>query len=91
LNGKVIIPIEYDNISKKYGTDYFETQKDKKYGLLDKNMNFKIQPIYDYIYSFNEAGISYLKKDGKFTLIDKNLKVIVPEKEALNIILGKIM
>lgn len=89
LNGKVIIPIEYDNISKKYGTDYFETQKDKKYGLLDKNMNFKIQPIYDYIYSFNEAGISYLKKDGKFTLIDKNLKVIVPEKEALNIILGK--
>lgn len=89
VNGKVVIPMEYDNITKKYGTDYFETQKDKKYGLLDKNMNFKIQPIYDYIYTFNDVGISYLKKEGKFTLIDKNLKVIVPEKEALNILIGK--
>lgn len=89
LNGKIILPIEYTSIGKKYGTDFYETQKASKYGLIDNNGKFVTNTEYDYIYTFADFGISYLKKDNKYTIVDKTLKTIVPDRGATNVVFGR--
>lgn len=89
FTGKVLLPIEYSAINKKFGTDFFEVQKDSKYSLIDKNAKMVLLGKYDYIYTFTDFGISYLKKDNKFTIVDKTLRTIVPERGAFNVVFGK--
>lgn len=89
FNGKVLLPMEYASINKKYGTDFYEVQKNSKSSLIDKDVKFSELGEYDYIYTFTDFGISHLRNDKKYTVIDKNLKTIIPERGANNIILGR--
>lgn len=88
-NGVTVLPFVYTDISKKAGTEYYQTTKDLKYELIDKNAKTITKEPYDYIYSFTDFGITYLKKDNKFTIINKSLQVIIPERGAINVVFGK--
>ena len=85
--GKAVLPVEYNNITNKYGTNFIEVQKNYKYNLYDQNLLKRTTVDYDYIYTFSNE-LSYLRKDKYYTIVDKNLKVIVPEQLAENIVFG---
>lgn len=89
FDGKELLPIEYASINKKYGIDFYEITKNSKSSLIDKNGKFSMLGEYDYIYTFTDFGISHVRRDKKYTVIDKNLKTIIPELGANNIILGR--
>ncbi len=88
-NGQTILPFVYTDISKKPGTEYYQAIKDLKYELIDKNAKIVTKEPYDYIYSFTDFGITYLKKNNKYTIIDKSLQVIIPERGARDVVFGK--
>jgi hypothetical protein len=89
LTGKVLLPIEYSSINKKYGIDYYEVTKNSKSSLIDKNAKFSTLGEFDYLYTYTDFGVSHVRTDKKYTVIDKTLKAIIPERGANNVILGR--
>ena len=77
INGKIIIPIEYDYLGVvKEG--FINFQKDGKSGFLDKNNNIVIPAMYLNFSSFNE-GLAAVKmaENGKYGYIDKTNKLVI--------------
>ncbi|MGI6657824.1 MAG: WG repeat-containing protein [Dethiobacteraceae bacterium] len=48
-----------------------------KWGFLDKNGNFVIQPTYEDVYPFTEEGLARAKTDGKWGFIDTKGNVVI--------------
>jgi hypothetical protein len=82
-NGKIVIPFsakQYDDygyyqngviwvMERKYG--------EVKYGVIDTKGNLIIPTMYD-DFSYFEDNLAWAKKNGKWGIIDKNNKVVVP-------------
>ncbi|EIA4394558.1 WG repeat-containing protein, partial [Campylobacter coli] len=47
-----------------------------KYGFIDKNGEFAIEPKFDYVWSFWE-GLAGVKLNGKWGFIDKSGKIVI--------------
>jgi hypothetical protein len=88
FTGKALIPIECKEIKKKFGTDFYEIQKNDKFSLIDKYAKTVLEP-YDYLYTFTDYGLSHIKRDGKYSVINNTLKTIIPERGATSVLLGR--
>ena len=73
----------------------FASEKDGKWGFVDKNNNVKVDYIYDKVTEVNELGFAGIKKDGKWGVIDKNGNIIlepvyeIPEQNGEPYFIGK--
>ena len=73
----------------------FASEKDGKWGFVDKNNNAKVDYIYDKVTEVNELGFAGIKKDGKWGVIDKNGNIIlepvyeIPEQNGEPYFIGK--
>ena len=78
-NGKVLIPVEYEDIESGVSLNLYWlwAKKDGKYGYLDENGAVVIPFIYDGAKTFSGL-MAAVKKGGKWGYIDKNNKVIIP-------------
>ncbi len=54
----------------------FQDKKNDKYGIVDKNMNFLSDFIYDGVFSI-DTDFARVKKDNKWGLINKNCKKVI--------------
>ncbi len=100
----------YSNTETKYvGTDgtiktdfeifpdntLFASEKDGKWGFVDKNNNVKIDYQYDKVTELNELGFAGIKQNGKWGVIDKNGNVVleptyeIPEQNGEPYFIGK--
>lgn len=85
--GKVVIPATFD-IAEVFKDNYAVVVSNKKYGIINLKGDYVIDPIYDHIstqarfpmipHPRNDKTRYYLKKSGKYGLLDENLKTIVP-------------
>ena len=55
----------------------FASQKDGKWGFIDKQGNIVIDYIYDKVTQINEYGFGGIKQDGKWGVIDKEGNIII--------------
>lgn len=73
----------------------FASEKDGKWGFVDKNNNVKIDYQYDKVTELNELGFAGIKKDGKWGVIDKEGYIIleptytIPEQNGEPYFIGK--
>ena len=73
----------------------FASEKDGKWGFVDKNNNVKIDYQYDKVTELNELGFAGIKKDGKWGVIDKDGNIIleptytIPEQNGEPYFIGK--
>lgn len=73
----------------------FASEKDGKWGFVDKNNNVKIDYQYDKVTEVNELGFAGIKKDGKWGVINKDGNVIleptytIPEQNGEPYFIGK--
>ena len=88
--GKSVGYINIDN-KNNFMTDYddisllgnnIKTKKQKKYGLIDKNANLILKPIYEKVSVFYNEGKEYIagKYEGKYKLY-QNTGKLIPEEE----------
>jgi len=86
--GKLILPVEHKEATSDYnGNIIFRTQDDK-YGMINNKGDVIMKPEYEYIASASYDKM-YFKKDGKYAVMDKNRKIIIPADSALSITRGK--
>ena len=77
------------------GNTLFASEKDGKWGFVDKNNNVKIDYQYDKVTELNELGFAGIKKDGKWGVIDKDGNIIleptytIPEQNGEPYFIGK--
>lgn len=77
--GKIIAPVEYQDIL--FGTEnkFIALKKDDKWGIINDKGIIMAPFIYDSIVQFDDDNMAVVKKDGKFGLINKG-KMTVPVK-----------
>ena len=67
-NGRITIPIKYDNISREtykgYFVDAFFVNNGEKWGIANKNGKFLIPVFYDDIQQYDKGLYKVVKKDG---------------------------
>lgn len=74
---------------------FFASEKDGKWGFVDKDNNVKIDYQYDKVTELNELGFAGIKKDGKWGVIDKDGNIIleptytIPEQNGEPYFIGK--
>jgi hypothetical protein len=75
-SGTIILPAQYDQITNFYGdfSHLFKIKKNSKYGVFYKS-DFLIDPIYDEIFYYNFYYI--IKKDNKYSVLDKRGEIII--------------
>jgi hypothetical protein len=78
-DGKVIIPIAYDEIRYDERNEIFFIAKGNKWGLANKKGKILVPLKYDYITTFCK-GLIAVKYNDKFGLMDKTGRIIVPPK-----------
>lgn len=82
--GKIVIPIQYDDLDNvDDGAVGFA--QNNKYGFLDLNNNVIVQPIYDGVGNFVK-GKSVVYKAGKSGVINKKGKLIAPFTQSKTVI-----
>lgn len=74
--GKIIIPIEYNNIFELSDNSY-RVEKDNKAGIINQNGKTIIPIEYDEIDDFSQ-NLTIVTKDGKKGIINKQGKIIIP-------------
>jgi len=89
--GKTVLPIIYNEVAPTYNfNDNFKIKTvDKKYGLVNNKGKIILQPEYQYINVVSYDKMLYMKKDGKFNVVDKNLKTIIPAESAESVLIGE--
>lgn len=86
--GKLILPVEYKDASTDYnGNMIFRTQDDK-YGMINNKGELIMKAEYDYIAAALHDKMYYRQK-GKYAIMDKNRKLIIPADSAATIARGK--
>ncbi|MFZ8832901.1 MAG: WG repeat-containing protein, partial [Candidatus Caldipriscus sp.] len=78
-DGKVIIPIAYDEIRYDERNEIFFIAKGNKWGLANKKGKIFVPLKYDYLTTFCK-GLIAVKSNKKFGLMDKTGRIIVPPK-----------
>ncbi|MFZ8846900.1 MAG: WG repeat-containing protein, partial [Candidatus Hydrothermia bacterium] len=78
-DGKVIIPIAYDEIRYDNRNEIFLIAKGNKWGLANKKGKIFVPLKYDYLTTFCK-GLIAVKYKEKFGLMDKTGRIIVPPK-----------
>jgi hypothetical protein len=78
-DGKVIIPIAYDEIRYDKRNEIFFIAKGNKWGLANKKGKIFVPLKYDYLTTFCK-GLIAVKSNKKFGLMDKTGRIIVPPK-----------
>jgi len=84
FNGKEILPFKFDSIY--FFTAWTEdgdfrallVQDDSRFGFMDTDFNYFIQPKYEYLYHHFKEDIIIAKLDGKYGCIDKMNNVKIP-------------
>jgi len=66
-----------DQESLKDNKNLYALNKDNKYGFVNKNGEFVIEPQFDYAFDFSEDGLARIKKDGKYGFVNKNGEFII--------------
>lgn len=74
--GKIIIPIEYNNIFELSDNSY-RVEKDNKAGIINQNGKTIIPIEYDEIDDFSQ-NLTIVTKDGKKGIINKQGEIIIP-------------
>lgn len=74
--GKIIIPIEYNNIFELSDNSY-RVEKDNKAGIINQNGKTIISIEYDEIDDFSQ-NLTIVTKDGKKGIINKQGEIIIP-------------
>jgi hypothetical protein len=78
LQGKTIVPFEYDKINL-FEEGLSVAIKNGKYGVINDANAIAVPFIYDDAeYNFNKQGLLRVKKDNKYGMIDKKGTVIIP-------------
>ena len=77
LNGKMLVPYEYDNIAS-IDTNCVVVGKNGKYGIIDSVGNYTVEMKYDTIYYhyFNESNISLVEQNRCIGLVNSKNKVV---------------
>ena len=57
--------------------DLYARKKGKKWGFINKNGEYVVNAIYDFVTEFNEYGFAGIKKDGKWGSINLNGEIII--------------
>lgn len=82
-NGKIILPIEYDNLGD-YPAPWYPIPKNGKYGYLNDSLQLEIPCQYDYADPFDSDTLAVVQYQGKYGVIDRKAKFIIkPEYEDL--------
>jgi hypothetical protein len=82
LEGKVILPIEFEYIDE-LNNNYLVISPERKVGLYDKNGNNILPVKYKWISETHAPNSSILvlkEDDNSFNFLDKSNKIILPEK-----------
>ncbi len=85
VGGNEIYPVEWEAISGFRGNDQWrEVVKGGKRGLVDRQGNYVLQPVYDYIESPGDRPYFEVKKDGKVGLVARDGSIVLePQFERL--------
>ena len=86
--GKLILPVAYKDVQSDYNGNLIVRTADNKYGLVNNRGEFVMKPEYDYISGYSKDKM-YYKQNGRYAVIDKKQKVLVPADSALTVSLGK--
>jgi len=78
-SGKVVIPADKFVSAGRFseGLAWVRDASTEKYGFIDKEGAYVIEPVYDGASTFRE-GLAYVEKDGKAGYIDKEGRVVIP-------------
>jgi hypothetical protein len=87
-SGKIIMPIEYIDVTVDDDGYIIYKTADKKYGLMTGNGSEIVSPKYSYI-SQTTAGRYYGLLNGKYEVGDVSKKILIPADSANGVILGK--
>jgi len=86
--GKLLLPVEQKEASSDYNGNIIFRAQDDKYGMINNKGDVIMKPEYEYIASALYDKM-YFKKDGRYAVMDKNRKIIIPADSALSISRGK--
>lgn len=59
FDGEILLPLEYEAVSKSINENLFPVKKDGKWGLVKTTGEWKIKPSYSYLYPLNDMLLSY--------------------------------
>ena len=87
--GTILIKPEYDELSNPINGIIYVCKGDK-FGFYNENMDLVLKPTYNFMGTFNNQGLCWVKdgskftkgflKGGKMSIIDRNGKLIIPLK-----------
>ena len=72
FDGDILLPLEYEDVSKGINEELFPVKKDGKWGLVKTTGEWKIKPSFSYLYPLNDMLLSY--KSGGYPQGVVNLK-----------------
>lgn len=86
--GKLILPVEYKDVLSDYQGNFIVCTIENKYGMINNKGAFLLKTEYDYI-SVLQNDKRSVKLNGRYTILDKNQKVLIPADSAVTVSLGK--
>jgi hypothetical protein len=79
FTNKQVIPNKFDFV-QCFVLGYAPVAVDKKWGIINKEGKFVVEPIYDYVGVFALEKVAPVIKDGKIGLVDTTGKLVTPFK-----------
>ena len=77
--GKIVAPVQYDEVTYEIGRNYYLLNKNKLKGLyLPQNTPLFLDAVYNALYPSYTNNAIVAIKDGKYGLLDKSGKVMLP-------------
>ena len=78
FKGDIILPFEYEEIKSIPDTELLKVRQNKLYGLLDKNLNYVIPPVYTYMEDSFHEGLCRVGKEYLYGFINPKGEEVIP-------------
>jgi hypothetical protein len=74
--GDFVVKPQYEPFFSRFSEGLTVVRKNEKYGFINKNDDFIIEPIFDSTYAFSE-GLAAVKIENKYFYIDKTGTIVI--------------
>jgi hypothetical protein len=79
FKGNQVIPNKFDD-ARCFVFDYAPVAMEHRWGIIDRNGKFIVEPNYDYAGGFGPEGLAGLLKDDKVGFVDTTGRLVIPFK-----------
>ena len=79
IDGTIVVEPQYLSIEPfQKGINASVVRLDSKYGLVDKNGNYIVQPVYDHMGTYFFDGLLLVRNDGKVGFMNDRGEIVIP-------------